>query len=235
MTDVDFNAVEHRLRLISSDLALMNAFKAQHPTLVVLLSDMFAHVEPSAHFSRAACPPEEDIAALQCTIFDNWKQVNRGNRWGAAVKAYTSAPVKNWKKPAWAANVALWPIEKALKKAQALQSHKLKNPISDATVELVRQVVDSDGADLVGILCHKHPADGTFFYEQHIIGIVMGGAVVTGGFIYTPNCSIGLPPFVATDAAGDALSGRAVAMSRYSDLDTMADWTTSSTSGTCIK
>jgi hypothetical protein len=236
MIEIDFDAVERRIRLIGSDSVLAASFAAQHPTLITAMSDLLAAAPVASvpAFNRAACPAIEDIAALQCTVFDNWKLIERGNRWGGNVKVYISAPVKDWKKPAWSANVALWPIADAVKKAKALQSPKLKNPISDATVDLVKQAVDTHGTDFVGILCHKHPADGTFFYDQHLVGINVQGARVTGGFVYTPECGLSLPPFVSTDARGDALSGKAVAMSRYSDLDAMSDWATLS-EAICIK
>lgn len=229
MIEIDFDAVERRIRLIGSDSVLAASFAARYPTLITAMSDLLtaAPLPGAQTFSRAACPALEDIAALQCTVFDNWKHSQRGNRWGGSVKVYILAPVKDWKKPAWSANVALWPIKDAMKKAKALQSHKLKNPLSDATVDLVRQVVEINETDFVGILCHKHPAEGTFFYDQHVVGINVEDAVVTSSFIFTPECSIRLPPFVTSDARGDRLSGKAVAMSRYSELDTMADWATS--------
>jgi len=236
MTEIDFDAVERRIRLIGSDSVLAASFAARHPTLITAMSDLLAAAPVAGvpTFSRAACPALQDIAALQFTVFDNWMLSQRGNRWGGNVKVYTSAPVKDWKKPSWSANVALWPVADATKKAMGLQSPKLKNPISNETVELVREVVNTNETDFVGILCHKHPAEGTFFHDQHVLGISVDGARVTGGFMYSPECGLFLPPFVTEDARGDALSGKAVAMSRYSDLDAMSDWATSS-ERICIK
>ena len=113
MTEIDFDAVERRIRLIGSDSVLAASFAARHPTLITAMSDLLAAAPVAGvpTFSRAACPALQDIAALQCTVFDNWKLSQRGNRWGGNVKVYTSAPVKDWKKPSWSANVALWCLD----------------------------------------------------------------------------------------------------------------------------
>lgn len=177
------------------------------------------------------CPAYGDLVAMQMTIFDNWKDRDpkdrkRGNRWGASVKAFTTAPV-NWRRPAWAATSILWEAKDAVDKAKALQGSNRKYPISDHTVEDVRELAGVFPAGFIGVLAYKNPQDGTWFYNQHVVAIDLDdGGRIKDALMFSPACRLRFPAFVATDSNSDALTGKAMAISRHSELESMDHWST---------
>lgn len=219
----DTTALESHLLMIGNDRALTASFKAQFPTLVSLFLELFTPTEGDQQIVMRDCPADVDITALQLTIFDN----PRGNRWGANVRAYQTAPVKNWKKPDWNATIALWPLKDCVKKAKALRSTKLINPISERTVQLVSELAEAKGCGFIGILAHKRPGEGTHFHEEHVMWFdVDKHDHPTEAQMFSPECSITFPEFATTDAAGARLTNRAVAMSRHSEIDALGGWVT---------
>ena len=226
MAKIDFSPFHDHLTLVASDRALLNSFKAAHPRLVQLFGQIADDASADARIELSECPRLEDITALQLSIFDNWKFTERGVRWGANIKAWLPERVNFSKRPDWSANVALWPAKDAVKRAKLLQSPKLRHPISSSTVERIEEAVPHFAQGYLGIMKHMSPADGTYYYNDHILCAEIESDVVTGAYVFSPSFNIRLPDFKATDANGKRLKGKAVAQARHSFSESMQGWAT---------
>ena len=226
MNAVNFDDLQHHLELISTDHALRTSFRLSNPGLMNLLRLLIEDEEASQRVRLRECPELDGITALQLSIFDNWKERERGVRWGGNVKAWTAERVNFAKQPEWSANVSLWPHGEAVKRAKALQSPKLKNPISKATVGLIEDVVANWDAAHIGILKHVKAGDGTYYYDSHLIWAHIENGTASEARIVCPAGVMCFPAFAPTDADGKALKGRAIAQSRHSSRESMVGWAT---------
>jgi hypothetical protein len=231
MISPDFTELENYLTLIGPDRALIESFKARNPALVRLFRNLLTQHDRDDHPNLSHCPGPDDLTAVALTIFDNWKgkdgKRKRGSRWGAQLKAYDQAPVKNWGRTAWKAEAFLWPAADAVAKAKALSDPtKFKCPLTADTLAYVGQVVEMVPDAFIGVFAHRHPNDGTLYYDSHLMWIEVDGDVVTKATMFSPRCNLNFSAVVGVDAKGDPLGGRAVAMARLSDLDSMSGWAT---------
>jgi hypothetical protein len=226
VSKIDLSSFHDHLTLVASDRALLNSFKASHPRLVQLFGQIADDAVEDERIQLSACPPLENITALQLSIFDNWKFKERGVRWGANIKVWLPERVNFLKRADWSANIALWPASEAVKRAKMLQSPKLRRPISDSTVERIGEAVPHFAQGYVGIMKHMNPKDGTYYYDDHILCAEIEKDVVMSAFVFSPAFNIAMPEFKNTDANGKRLKDRAVAQARHSFSESMQGWAT---------
>lgn len=222
MSAVNFGLLTDHLEHIQNDPALVESFRARHPQLIRIFTDLFA---------RPTCGPNlgplrryDDIVALQFTAFDNGDK-KRGSRWGGAIKAFYEKPIE-WDRPSWTANVRFIANDRL---DRELQKNKA---IKDDTGAMLTEMA-SLGADwLVGIASRSSPGAGTHLFDMHTVAIRLESDRVVECLIHRPDEDddhrmLRMPAFVDRDARDEPLSGKAVAMSRWSEDAALFDsWAT---------